>query len=1239
MKKIISTIIILAMLIQYAVFAEDTISLVYRQDFDTVAVGSVPNGVSVLARGHNIAVKESGKNRYMNLEVNMSASQGSPYYQIGLSSPKSEKYVVEMSIMWDKIDGLCESFVAIRNTAGDVAKIVNSKGKAVYVGNNSVKIADVTEGKFYNIAAVVNLNKNTYDVYLDGSLKAKGINLGTYSAADINDIRVMTMSLQAGCESSFNLDNLVMYTGDELIDASEFSGSAEVLDPRDIVNIRNMVKEAIVLYPGTEKTFIKGKTKSMAQETFKDQSGVYIPLRAIMELLGNKVTYNGASNSVDVKVDTTIHSIDLDAVGEVVQVKSDTTYIKAEKLADMLGKMAQVDKTGIVFISDKEEYFDWNTDMDILLRSISHLIYDRPSADTIYEDIKENGLSYPRTFATKDDFKRIKAALDSGDEKIVSWYNRIKAKTDEQLNEEPLPFKLSDSFRTGNTGEIELRIINRAFLWHMTGEKKYAEAAKRELLGFCSDELWPDWNPYFLLGMGTVTELVGLGYDMLHDYLTEEERTYIRETTAKKAYVHYKNDMNKLTKGNGGKARPEPFTDDLMRSTAYWTMQPKINWTFVICGGMITSALAFMGEGDDSAAREILELAMEDLEEAFDQFAPDGGYSEGAGYWNYLMTYYAVMIRGMENACGTDYGLLKAPAFDMSLDYILNIQGSGGIFNFSDSSETTVADPYMYTLSRIFNKPEAAAAINNLINSKASFSPDLKSVIYYLDYSHTNEETDFDKDVYWRGIETAMLRSDWNYSTMNLIGMHGGRNDANHAHHDTGTIILEAMGKRFINDLGNDDYNVYNAGGTKIYRKNVQGHNCMVFNPKDGTYGQVTAAGSEILEFKNNKADSFAVTDLTEVYSPYVSSYKRAIRLGNNRNVMILQDEYELLPSVEEMYWGIHTKAEVTLSDDARRAYMKINNVILEARILGCEGETFYTSEAKPIEGTESSVWDKENHNAEFTKLGIKFSKIKSGKLAVVFVPYFEDDDKAEFDDMFPTEITPIDRWELMDDSNYTDYAPELTTLKINGNVVDGFDPGVTEYNYYQEFENDELPQISAEGNGNIKITQIQKFGQVATANIEANGRRTKYRINMFRLPGTKIENVNELEISQTTVSAEPQPQNNKDNMMDGSFDTRWSAMAPCNAIFDLGEKKTVDYIGMATYLGAERILSFKIRISDDGVNWKDASSYVSGGTTNEYEYYALDGVDTRYIQVVGYGTSAGTWVSITEFCALQKKR
>ncbi|MBR5535809.1 MAG: glycoside hydrolase family 88 protein [Clostridia bacterium] len=130
--------------------------------------------------------------------------------------------------------------------------------------------------------------------------------------------------------------------------------------------------------------------------------------------------------------------------------------------------------------------------------------------------------------------------------------------------------------------------------------------------------------------------------------------------------------------------------------------------------------------------------------------------------------------------------------------------------------------------------------------------------------------------------------------------------------------------------------------------------------------------------------------------------------------------------------------------------------------------------------------------------------------------------------------------------------------------------------------------------------------------------------------------------VEEIAVSQIPEEANIPANMIDGNTATRWAAEVtdkndPCWAIFDLGDVYELDKMGLSFYRDSTRQTEFAVEISVDGKDYTTAiARRYSPGETEEVEYYLLNGVEARYVKLIGYGNTSPYsnimyWFSPTE--------
>ena len=109
------------------------------------------------------------------------------------------------------------------------------------------------------------------------------------------------------------------------------------------------------------------------------------------------------------------------------------------------------------------------------------------------------------------------------------------------------------------------------------------------------------------------------------------------------------------------------------------------------------------------------------------------------------------------------------------------------------------------------------------------------------------------------------------------------------------------------------------------------------------------------------------------------------------------------------------------------------------------------------------------------------------------------------------------------------------------------------------------------------------------------------------------------------------QPENAAINAFDNNLNTRWSAEGLHSITLDLGENKNVNCLALAFHWGNQRIYSYKVKVSTDGVNYTYVLDNKSSGKTIDLEYTKFTDSYARYVVVEFFGSNANMWNNITE--------
>lgn len=132
----------------------------------------------------------------------------------------------------------------------------------------------------------------------------------------------------------------------------------------------------------------------------------------------------------------------------------------------------------------------------------------------------------------------------------------------------------------------------------------------------------------------------------------------------------------------------------------------------------------------------------------------------------------------------------------------------------------------------------------------------------------------------------------------------------------------------------------------------------------------------------------------------------------------------------------------------------------------------------------------------------------------------------------------------------------------------------------------------------------------------------------------TDAMNVTVSSVPQITVTAIGfQTDNPPSNTLDGQLSTRWSQFGANQWIlYELGVPAALDHVGIAFYLGDQRVTYFKLDLSTDGTVWTQVFSGQSSGTTLALENFPFPARAAKYVRITCNGNSSPSqWNSLTE--------
>ncbi len=529
--------------------------------------------------------------------------------------------------------------------------------------------------------------------------------------------------------------------------------------------------------------------------------------------------------------------------------------------------------------------------------------------------------SHPRILLLKGEEKALKKQVNAD-----PYWKEIQAdliREADRIVELPVNQRIKIGKRLLSVSRENLRrVFDLCYAYRMTGQKKYALRAEQEMLAAAA---FSDWNPSHFLDVGEMTMALAIGYDWLYDKLSPASREIIRTAIVEK----------------GLKAS--------LDEKDAWFLEAEHNWNQVCNGGMLYGALAVY-DTDKDFALSIINRSINTIQKAMEQYAPDGAYPEGIGYWSYGTSFNMMFIAALEKAYKTDFGLLDFPGFLQTGIYSQElITPSLHTFNYSDNGARAGFNPtvfwfyskthdptLLYLQKRLYEQDsDKGYVMNRLLPTVLIFGAGSGASL-----SNPAEPS----SLMWTGrgpSPVAVMRSSWSDPEAAFLGFKMGSPAENHAHMDEGSFIFEAGGVRWALDLGSQGYERVESRGVDlwnrstgsqrwdVFRYRTTSHNTLCFNDKPMS----VTARAELDDAGEKDGVMYAMSDLSAMYADQIPGVKRAVSLVDGKYAVI-QDLLTCGGHFTKVRWNIASEAtSVTFPDettallekDGRKLYLKVS--------------------------------------------------------------------------------------------------------------------------------------------------------------------------------------------------------------------------------------------------------------------------------------------------------------------------
>lgn len=483
------------------------------------------------------------------------------------------------------------------------------------------------------------------------------------------------------------------------------------------------------------------------------------------------------------------------------------------------------------------------------------------------------------------------------------------------------------------------RMVNLALAYRLSGDRRFAEKAEKELVHVCN---FPDWDPIHYLDVAEMTTAVAIGYDWLYDVLAPSTRQLVVHSIKTKALDLVVEEYNT---GNADS----------------WAKR-ETNWNVVCNTGMVLGALT-IEEHYPELAKHIIGEAVRYIPNCLKHFAPDGVCYEGPAYWGYTNMYLSLLLKALNDNFGGDFGLSEMVGVDKSvLYYMHSTSPSGKIFNFANSGSTApAAEPIYFYFSRAFNQPEVATFYRDVLSKTVHegnyFRFYFLSIPWYDTASSTADA--LPKLKVYEGInDIVVFNGNQNIPNSLYLIAKTGDPDMAHQQLDIGTFIVEMNGIRWTDDLGTDNYNLpgfwdYKPDGQRwtYFRNSNFSHNTLSIDHKL----QNSAGTGEIDRLDDRVAQPFVTMNMSTAYAGQSRFVYRTFRMLDDTRILVT-DSVGLQSPSQSVQWSVITSADVECKGNT--AVLRKDGKSFSLKIASPTNASFTTKAAKrgteaekPIEG------------------------------------------------------------------------------------------------------------------------------------------------------------------------------------------------------------------------------------------------------------------------------------------------
>ncbi len=337
----------------------------------------------------------------------------------------------------------------------------------------------------------------------------------------------------------------------------------------------------------------------------------------------------------------------------------------------------------------------------------------------------------------------------------------------------------------------------------------------------------------------------------------------------------------------------------------FWWTTITNNWNAVCHQGVLGAALAL--ESDTETLADMLMHARTYLPNFLAGFGPDGGCTEGPGYWGYGFGWFALLNEQLEFATNSRLSLIEGDDHirEIALYAVRSTFSNGYTINFADGGPRGRQNPHVlaYLGARLGEPALMADAMENyrLLEEGGLDAAGQRTDVFYLSYLLKDFPADLvadfpetSRDYYFGDLQVITSRRTDAHGNLWELAAKAGNNDEHHNHNDCGSYILNVNGEPIATEIGAPEYVREFFGPTRyeFLAARTLGHSLPIVNGVEQAAGAASKA-TVLKHILGENAVQFTV-DLTKCYpEPKLVKLVRSIDLDLGTGKLFVSDTFE----------------------------------------------------------------------------------------------------------------------------------------------------------------------------------------------------------------------------------------------------------------------------------------------------------------------------------------------------------